>query len=247
MKKIIKWVQLSFLVFFFAFLSIQFYLWKELSIDATYYLLKATFYDTNESSLLKLGGYCNTLKDYECAEKYFKKAVYLNPLNKTAVANLAMSYSRLKKWAKSESHYQAYFSMGGTGFDVMYWYAKTLQNLSSLQDYKGWYYLSLSKNPSFFKAPQSLIEQLLKEDKVLEAMSVIGGVNKYQPNKKKYWFKLLNQSRFNKTLQVSNKENSFMLASIKDAGIYVPVWLEDSKRMELFKIDLKGRNIIINR
>lgn len=166
---------------------VQMILWRQFSLEASFLLAKKGLQGPKIPVLMQLGAICNSLEDFKCSTRYFRQVVEQNPSDQQALANLAMGLSRLGQWKRARSHYQAYFSLGGNGFDALLWYGKTLAELEDPSQGLDWYYFALAVNPQYDDGAKLLVDELVKMKRYHEALSVIGAMTGGEPVRDIYW------------------------------------------------------------
>lgn len=242
LKMVSKWFGLFCLVIFFAVMSIQLFVWKEFGFEATYLQVKDVISLSTQKDLLELGAICNTIGNYKRSAVYFERVVREDPNNRVALANLAISLVKMQEHKKSKPHFEAYFSLGGNAYDVMYWYGKVLQKLKGDEKAYPWFYSALSLKHDFFDAAQDLFVSLLRLNKKFEAAGVIGSFTKGQPYSDDFW----SQQLFDYDLNAKNPDKVVLkLPSFDGRYHYAPSQFREDGRIYFVGISPKSSRSLI--
>lgn len=182
-----RWSAIVGLVFVLVVLAVQLVLWGPHAFEVTYLQGRMLLGQETRENRLERGAICNSLKKHDCAVKIFTQLVEQNPMDRTALANLAINYVQTEKSEKAQPHFEAYFSLGGSGFDVMYWYAKSLRDLGELDRGRDWLYYSLVQNSEYESSAKELFHELVDDGRPYEATSLIGSLTSGKPEGSGHW------------------------------------------------------------
>ncbi|MCB0357361.1 MAG: hypothetical protein KDD40_10155, partial [Bdellovibrionales bacterium] len=235
-RPILRWSFISFLTLFFMTLLLQFILWKQYSLEATYVQLKNLLVKESIENHLELGAICNSLSDHFCAQNYFQKVVDMEPNNKLGLANLAMVLAKQHKWQLAEPNFKAYFSLGGSSYDVLYWYGLTESVLKDVKEGMLWVAHALKTNPHFLPAGKKLVSYYLENQQRTLALSVVGSLTRGHPENYKEWNDFLNRKEYITSEGDSAAESSWTLMSLDGNNYYLPLVLRKNTRLKFFSV-----------
>lgn len=237
----LKWLALSFLVLFFAIMTIQLFIWKDYGFEATYFRIKQLAGVSTLQDRIAVGAICNTLQRFECSVKEFTQVVEEDPNNKKALANLAIAYSMQGLWKSARPHYEAYFSLGGDSYDALYWYGKTVEALNGSEKSIPWFYYALAINNKSVNGVRSLYSSLLEMGSVVEALSLIGSFTRGRPYTSVDWQEKLLKTEF----KIVDGE-TVRLPSLDGRFHFLPLKLSEKGRPHFFRISEKSQVTIID-
>lgn len=172
---IIKWSLLSSLILLLVFLAYQFLVWKEYSFEASYLQVRDYLVDGDIEAQMQMGTICNSLEKYECSVEYFSEVVQRQPQHRSALANLGIALTQLQQYKEARPHFEAYFSLGGEAYDVIFWYGRVLSVVENAEKGLEWYYFSLLSNPDYRQPVDQIVAELSHQQRQYEAISLIGG------------------------------------------------------------------------
>lgn len=236
-QPVVRWSLIIVLSTFFVSLLMQFTLWKQYSLEATYMQLKNIFLKESIANDLELGAICNSLNDILCAKNYFSKVIDKEPNNKLALANLAIVLAKQERWMEAEPYFKSYFSLGGSSFDVFYWFGITRKALKSLEEGTHWLLHSLKINPDYQKASETLVDYFLKSNDVVLALSLIGHITRGHPEDYHYWNDFLNRKKFIEPSEEESLEvKNWQIVSLDGANYYLGLLLRENTRLKFFSL-----------
>ena len=234
-RPVLRWSIISFLSLFFITLLMQFILWKQYSLEATYVQLKNVFVHQSLPNYLELGAICNSLEDLYCAQKYFEKVVSIQPNNKLGLANLAIVLAKQKRWKEAEPNFKAYFSLGGSSYDMLYWYGLTISSLKGPSEGMQWIIHSIKANPKYIPAGKEVVNYYLEQKQKSLALSLIGAMTRGHPENFNLWNNFLNKNEFIEIDKSSVGEN-WTLISLDGNSYYIPLVLREHTRLKFFTV-----------
>lgn len=164
------------LISFVALTCGQFFQWQSYAVEVSFYQLKNITLGLTEEDALSWGAICNSLEKYKCSINIFNRVLYNKPGHLPALGNLAVAYSKLELWREALRFYESYVALGGMGYDVMGWYARSLVHLEQMDKALYWYYQSVALNPERMGTAFELIDHLVSMNLREEALSVIGSL-----------------------------------------------------------------------
>lgn len=228
LRKILNW---SFILIFTTlggYLNRQILVWGEYGVEASYWQFQMHWGNQPLKAKMTLGKICNSLKKYNCSVELFNDIVQETPNHRASLGNLAVGLAQLSQWKQAEPHFAAYFSLGGQGFDAMYWYGRTLAELKGVEAGLDWYYFTLRENSDYLPAIERLVTDLTSMGKTLEAHSVLGSLSKGRPYSTKKWRKLahsVEKVRKPASASLVSSQEIIHLPNL-DGIVYIPVHLK---------------------
>ncbi len=244
-KPFFRWSFITFLALFFITLLMQLILWKQYSLEATYVQLKSYFVEDSLANYLELGAICNSLGDNYCAEKYFTQVINIDPNNKLGLANLGLVLAKQKKWKQAEPNLKAYFSLGGSSFDVFYWYGLTVWALDSVDRGLNLVLRSLKINPIHLDAGKKAVSHLLAKQQRSLALSLIGAITRGNPESSSYWNDFLNRKEYIEPA-TEHTTPTWPLISLNNINFYLPLVFKKNTRLKFFSVFEDAKDNLIN-
>lgn len=234
------------LFFMLLVFSVQIFLWRKFAFEASNTQIKLLFANDPEPYLLDLGAMCNSLKDFKCSKRQFRKVLDKNPYQRNALANLGIASAQLKEWDKARTYFESYFSIGGSAGDVMYWYAESIEALEGREAAVWWYYESLAilqENP---KALEKLVMILLQLGRYHEAASAIASVHHGQLNENSSELELFDQSMNLWESHQFKTPGEMMLPSFFEEQLFAGVRLSANSRWRIASINFEYEKVVLN-
>jgi tetratricopeptide (TPR) repeat protein len=145
----------------------------EYAYEATWIGFKRLIHIESSLDDKKLGAICNSVRRIECSAEIFKELLSEDPGDVVLLSNYAVSLTQLKKFNEAEPYYKAYFSGGGSAYDVMYWYAKALTETNRKVEALPWYYNSISLDFRNLEFVDGLVQALTQLNRKYEAQSLL--------------------------------------------------------------------------
>ena len=239
------------LVTFIIFIGVQLFLWQQFSVEVSWLMLKRVTAQATIDDWLDMGAICNSLEKFNCSVDSFSRVVDHQPSNPQALANLAVAYCRLNKWQQAQKYFEAYFSVGGDAFDIMFWYARSLTHLGEKRRGADWYYKVLTKKADFMEASTELVDQLMAMDHYEEALSFIAHITDGHPEKDMFWGKkVANLNAYMHGIEKKRDprtKESLKIPSLNGSGFYLPMWMEERGQVDFILVDETQADVVFPR
>ena len=157
------------------------------------------------------------------------------------MANLAINYCQSNRWKNALPLFAAYFSLKGSGYDVMYWYAKAFNHAGEPEKSIQWYYNALNKKRDYIEAAKELVDLLMGMQRWFEAFSLVAQLTDGQPEKDVYWSqKILSMNAFMwEQIKKNNDAVDLKLSYVRlpafvDERFFLPFWLAPHDPVHFF-------------
>lgn len=230
------------------FVALQVLRWKTFAPEATFWQVKQLIVGLDVNESLQYGAICNSMERFKCSENIFGHLLLRFPKHKQAMANLAIALSQQGQWARSLPYYRDYFRLEGQGYDVMYWYAKSLALTHQEEKALHWFYKSLSFHPNNLECAIELVDHLVGAGRYEEALSVIAAFTDGRPETDPFWLtKIIGIQKFvdhinNKDLE-QHRRYQVRIPTIDGKKHFVPVRAGGEDEYEFFLID-RGESFV---
>ena len=239
-----KWSIMGLAVLFFVMMTIQFMTWRDFSYDVAHLTVKRVLGTETLDDWIELGTICNSLQKSECALHAFQEVLKHEPNHMTALANLGINFAKLKRYSEAKSYFRVYFSLGGQGYDVMLWFARTVFDQEQPEEGLRWYYEAVKSNLKYDLATEELIEKLRLLKRYEEALGVIGAVTRGRIDTEK-WSNLVFLVVKEMRAEPISQEVSFHIPSLDGEHFFVPVWLTQNSRMNFFTVNTNVKGMTL--
>lgn len=209
-------------------LSLQVWRWKFYFVQATVLEAISAANLGNDSTDLEFASICNALRKFECSEMALRKIVDRAPNHRQALGNLALVLSSQKKWAEAKPIFEAYFSLGGSGYDVIFGYGKFLNEGApegkSLNEAMSWMMLALSLSPDKSNLATEIAQIYTADQRYFEVFSMFAALKDQDPTHMKLWRELEDRYRLKFVNSSEPKEREELrITSLNGQIFWIPI------------------------
>lgn len=237
----------------FSFWCWQVYWWRDHAIRITQFQVWALFGRLNLGERLEWGAICNGLENFDCAAEVFSGVVRRSPRHRLGLVNLAIAEARRHRCREAKKFFADYRSTGPDGPEALYWEGKCLLQLKNPEGALAAWYASASLSAEASEAPEALVDLLIGDGRIEEALSVIGALSQGRPTREIRWRKKFAEVMLKLQWQdaqigepVSGGKKAVRLPSFDGQRFWMPVRYAPQTAMEYVVVDLDQPNFTID-
>lgn len=138
----------------------------------------------------RLGAECNTARNLECSEAVYTKIIELDPSDTIAIANLAMTKTKLAKHEDAERLYKIFFANSGVAVDVLAYYGETLTALEKHDEALLLYKDFISQYPRYVDVANSYFSLLQRVKGARDALNALEAYLQKTPEARQYFYQM---------------------------------------------------------
>lgn len=184
--------------------------------------------------------------ELDCAIKNWQKVVDKNPLDTTAIANLAMLLAKAEQYEEAIPHFRKTIDLGAGAYDTFSWFATSLLRTGNHDEAIDWYYRALSVEPALRDITEELSSLLVLENRPYEAISLLANFGQTIGSPHYFDARIISILY---TLEHGNEieETKKAVKAVSfDRHFYLPARLNEGGNIKIFLVDTGASYLTFN-